>query len=319
MLRVEERRPPRPGRGQVRIRVSRAGVAYGDVMRRRGVLAPPWSFTPGYDVVGQIDALGAGTAGAIGDRVAVMMPGPGFGGYADHVLASASRLVPVPDAVDDDTALALGLNYITARQLLERLVPLEPGRSILIHGAGGGVGTALLDLGRLRGLRLYGTASAGKHDHVRARGGVPIDYRSEDEVARIAALTGHGVDAVFDGIGGEHLVGSYACLAPGGSLVFFGISGDIGHGPWRLLKGLWTFVRLRLRRDSRQVLLYNIMSSRETSADRCREDWAANLALAAEGALTPHVGAILPLPEVSEAHRLMDEAKTLGKVVLDCR
>jgi len=287
-------------------------------MRRRGVLAPPWSFTPGYDVVGQIEALGPEAPGTVGDRVGVMMPGPGYGGYADHVLAPASRLVSIPASVDDDTAVALGLNYITARQLLERIVPLEAGHAILIHGAGGGVGTALLDLGRLRGLTLYGTASAGKHSHIRDRGGIPIDYRNEDEVARIAELTGHGVDAVFDGIGGEHLVGSYACLAPGGTLVFFGISGDIGHGPWRLLKGLWTYTRLRLRQDSRRVLLYNIMSSRETSADRCRDDWAANLAMAARGDLSPRIGAVVPLPEVSEAHRLMDEARVMGKVVLDC-
>lgn len=308
-----------PGFGQVRVRVHRAGVAFGDVMRRRGVMAPPWGFTPGYDIVGVVDALGSGVHDVkAGARVAAMMPKPGFGGYADHVLLQAARWVAIPDGVTDDTAITLGLNYITARQLIHRIACLEPGQSALVHGAAGGVGTALLDLGKLHGLRLFGTASKGKHEHLRERGCEPIDYRTDDFVERIHALTGEGVDAVFDGIGGSHLMRSYQALAPGGTLVSYGVSGDLDRGAWALVTGLGVYAKLKSRRDALRVRMYNITLSPGASPAHCRSDWEFLLGLAAEGKLTPALGAMVPLDEVQKAHRLMDEAAVMGKIVLDC-
>src|SRR5262249_20178614 len=158
-------------------------------------------FTPGYDIAGTVDAVGpALDASLVGRRVAVFMPGPGIGGYAEHVCVGADRLVLIPDGIDPAEAGCLGLNYITAYQLLHRVVRLREGQRVLVPGAAGGVGTALLDLGRLLALEMYGTASAAKHDFVRARGAIPIDYRSGDFAPRIAELTGDGVDAVFDPI-----------------------------------------------------------------------------------------------------------------------
>jgi NADPH:quinone reductase-like Zn-dependent oxidoreductase len=247
-----------------------------------------------------------------------MMPKPGFGGYADHVVVQAARLVAIPDAVTDDTAIALGLNYVTARQLIHRIVCLEPGQSALVHGAAGGVGTALLDLGRLHGLRLFGTASKGKHEHLRERGCEPIDYRTDDFVERIKALAREGVDAVFDSIGGGHLIRSYQALAPGGTLVSYGVSGDLDKGAWALVNGMGAYAKLKLRRDTKRVRMYNITLSSGASPSHCRSDWGFLLGLAAEGKLNPARGAIVPLDEIQKAHRLMDEAAVMGKIVLNC-
>lgn len=315
VLEVIEREAPVPGRGQVRIAVETAGVAYGDVMRRRGLFAPRRRFTPGYDVVGLVDAVGDGADGAlVGGRVAAMMPSAGNGGYADHVCVPAERIVPVPQGVAADVAICLGLNYISAHQMIHRLLRLQSGQRVLIHGAGGGVGSALSDLGRAAGLVMFGTASAAKHDLVRAAGAVPIDYRSEDFVARIADLTGDGVDAVFDGIGGDHLRRSYRALRPGGTLVSFGVSGARG---WRgVLTSLRVMAALRLRPDGRRVRLYLITASRGAGWRNCRDDWGQLLDRHARGELHPIIGARIPLAEVRRAHRLLDEAAVAGKILL---
>ncbi len=320
VLSLVEREKSEPRSGQVRIAVEAAGVAYGDVMRRRGVLAPPWSFTPGYDVVGTIEAVGKNVeSAAVGRRVGVLMPSVGFGGYAEHVCVPFERTVTIPDGVEPVDAICLGLNYITAYQLLHRIVPLKAGQRMLIHGAAGGVGTALLDLGRLLGIEMYGTASAGKHALVRERGGTPIDYRTEDFVKRISELAPGGVDAVFDSIGGTHLRRSYQALNEKGTLVSFGVSGDIERGLSGVVVGMGTFLALKLRFDRRRVLLYGITLSRGASWRHCREDWAALLAMHRQGKLKPIVGARVPFEEVRHAHELVDKAAVTGKVVLLCR
>jgi NADPH:quinone reductase-like Zn-dependent oxidoreductase len=247
----------------------------------------------------------------------VLMPTPGVGGYAEHVCVPAARLVLVPDGVDTVEALALGLNYVTAYQLLERIVPLAPGARVLVHGAAGGVGTALLDLARRRGLVVYGTASAGKHELVRSYGATPIDYRSEDFVARVRELTGGaGVDAVFDPIGGAHLRRSNETLRPGGTLVSFGASGDLERGLVGVLGGVASYLRLKLRADGRRRRMYLITLTRGTSWRHCRDDWTALLSLRARDEVHPLVGARVPFAEARRAHQLIDAAAVSGKIVL---
>ncbi len=308
---------PQPRRKQVRIRVAAAGVAYGDVMRRRGLLAPRGAFTPGYDVAGTVDAVGSGVDPAlVGKRVAALLPRTGIGGYASHVCVPARRLVTVPDEVEPAVAVALGLNYITARQML-RLARLQRGQRLLLHGASGGVGTAVLDLARALDLEVYGTASARKHETVRARGGIPIDYRSEDFVARLAELCPEGVDAVFDGIGGDNLMRSYRVLGPRGALVWFGLSGVIAEG-WRgMLGGAWRFLRLKLRLDRRRVCFYGITVSPGASHAQCVRDWQGLLEDYQAGGFEPLIGARLPLEQAAEAHALIDAGTLTGKIVLE--
>ncbi len=317
VLVLEEGPLPVPRRGQVRIRVRAAGVAFGDLMRRRGVLAPWRPFTPGYDVVGEVEAVGPGVAAAWeGERVACLLRPTGLGGYAEHALARVPDLVRVPEGLDEATAAALVLNYVTAWQIVHRVAGLRPGQRLLVHGASGGVGTALLDVGRHAGLTLYGTASARKHDLLRARGAEPIDYRSEDVVARVLALAGDGVDAVADPIGGENLAISRAVLRRGGTLVFFGITGEIERGLGALGAGMCRVATLALRPDGRRVRPYGITVPPGSSRGRCREDLERVLALAAEGVFTPAIGARLPLAEAAEAHRRLEAGEVVGKVVL---
>ncbi|MFT4977819.1 MAG: NADPH:quinone reductase-like Zn-dependent oxidoreductase [Myxococcota bacterium] len=315
VLHLTEEADPVPGRGQVRLRVEAAGVAFGDVMRRRGVLAPRGPFTPGYDVVGVIDAVGEGVdSGLRGVRVAAMMPRTGIGGYASHVLLKKGGWVPVPLGIEPVAAVALGLNFITAWQILHRILRLQPGKRLLVHGAAGGVGTAALMLAQLQGLEVYGTASAAKHPMVEKHGAIPIDYRSEDFVERIREIG--GVDGVLDPIGGEHLEQSWESLRGGGTLVAFGTSGGLTQGLWGAAVALAPWLRLRATFGSRKARLYMIGLSPVASAARCREDWAELLAMHARGELVPEVGATLPLEEVREAHELMDRAAVMGKIVL---
>jgi NADPH2:quinone reductase len=310
VLEVVEVPVPVPARSQVRIRVAAAGVAFGDVMRRRGLLAPPWAFTPGYDVAGTVEAVGDRATGlAVGDRVAAIMPGPGFGGYADHVCLQPWRCATVPDEMPWPTAAALGLNYVTARQLLERVSGVKPGDSLLVHGAAGGMGTAVLELGQRMGLVLYGTASAAKHPTLAAYGCTAIDYRTQDFVEVVPP-----VDAVIDGIGGAHALRSHQVLKPGGVLVGMGVSGIVGEGLIGLFRGIVLFLRLRLRPRGRRTVLYGIGSSPGCRPAACRDDYQALLRMD----LSPRIARVLPLDQVAEAHRLLDERAVVGKVVLSC-
>jgi NADPH:quinone reductase-like Zn-dependent oxidoreductase len=317
VLHVEEARWQAPGPGRVVLAVHAAGVAMGDVMRRRGVLAPPWAYTPGYDVVGEVIAVGPGVDRArLGQRLAGISPSIGFGGYATHVELPERVTVPVPDALTSLDAVAVVLNYITAWQILHRMCGLERGQHVLVHGAAGGVGTAVLDLGRLAGLIVHGTASSPKHGLVRERGGLPIDYRSVDFVESMAATVPEGVHATLDPIGGAHLRRSYATVRPGGTLVAFGLTGDLAKGTLAALAGMGRLVDLWLRPDGRRVSLYGYGSTAKGGLAACVEDLADIYRLQASGAFAPVVGAVVPFAEVRQAHALMDESKHTGKVVL---
>lgn len=320
VLEVVERDAPEPGRGEVRVRVLAAGVAFADVLMRHGKYpgAPKIPFTPGYDLVGEVEKLGKGVGGVtVGQRVAALTQ---VGSYAQRVVVAAEELVPVPDGVDPAEAVALVLNYVTAYQMLHRVAEVRPGERILVHGAAGGVGTALLDLGRLGGLEAYGTASAAKHDLVRRFGATPIDYKTEDFVRRTTPPALDGVDAVFDPIGGEHLARSCRTLRAGGRLVGYGASSAMGRGragTARVFAG--TLGRIALRNvlpNGKKASFYNIMSFKKKRPDLFKEDLSLTLGLLAERRIEPVVAQRLPLEDAAHAHKLMENAKTRGKLVL---
>ena len=317
VLKVVEEDVPEPGPGEIRICVEAAGVAFGDVMRRRGVLAPRQAFTPGYDVLGLVDAVGKDVKGIeLDTRVAALMPKVGFGGYSEHVVVPANLALRVPSSIEPIPAICLGLNYITAYQMLFRFTAPQAGERILIHGAAGGVGTALLQLGRHKGLEMYGTASAPKHDLVREFGATPIDYHTEDFVQRILELTDNGVDYVYDPIGGKHLERSYQTLRRAGTLVYYGASSDISQGMVGMGVGLLRLMGLKLRPSRRHVRMYMITMSKGCKPADCKRDWEHLLQLYLDGVVDPIVGATFPLERVAEAHALMDRAGTRGKIVV---
>src|SRR5512146_3117181 len=214
-LQVVEEACPEPKQGEVRVRVLAAGVALPDIMLREGIHpeTPTVPFTPGWDLVAVVDRLGDGVSGIEPGQIIAAMPISGA--YAEFVCLPQPELVPVPPGLDPAEAVSLVLNYITAYQMLHRSVHIRAGQRVLIHGAAGGVGSALLQLGRLAGLEMYGTCSSTRAAAVCDLGGIPIDYRNLDFVKEIHRLTGDGVDAVFDGIGGENAWRSREALRPG--------------------------------------------------------------------------------------------------------
>src|SRR5262252_4044325 len=161
---------------------------------------PPVPFTPGWDLVGEVERLGDRVSGIESGQIVAAMPISGA--YAEYVCLPQRELVPVPSGLDAAEAVSLILNYITAYQMMHRSAKVKPGQRALIHGAAGGVGSALMQLGRLAGLEMYGTCSSSGASAVSSLGGIPIDYRRQEFVEEIHRLTSKGVDVVFDGIGG---------------------------------------------------------------------------------------------------------------------
>jgi NADPH:quinone reductase len=196
-LRVVEEGCPDPKNGEVRVRVLAAGVSLPDLLMREGVHPEthPVPFTPGWDLIGVVDRLGAGTSGiAPGQIVAAL---PISGAYAEFVCLPQRELVPVPSGLDAAEAVSLVLNYVTAYQMLHRSAKVRPGQRALIHGAAGGVGSALLQLGHLAGLEMYGTCSSRGASAVSELGAIPIDYQHLDFVKEIHRLTSEGLDVVL--------------------------------------------------------------------------------------------------------------------------
>src|SRR6516225_3605776 len=221
---------PTPKAGEVRVKVLAAGVSLPDVLAREGVHpeTPHVPYTPGWDLIGTVDQLGEGvTTFELSQRVAAM---PIHGCYAQYVCVSQRKLVPVPEGLDTAEAVAVVLNYITAYQMLHRSAKARPGQRMLIHGASGGVGSAMLQLAKLAGVEMYGTCSAQGAALVRELGGIPIDYKNADFVKEIHRLTGDGVDAVFDGIGGDNLWRSRDALCEGGRVVTYGFQSRMRGG-----------------------------------------------------------------------------------------
>src|SRR5512132_4052320 len=235
VLKVVEADIPRPGPGEVRVRVLAAGVSFTDAQLRAGTYlgVPKPPFTPGYELVGVVEELGPGCSRLrAGDRVAALTV---WGAYAERVCVREVDAVEVPEDLDPAEVVSLVLPYMTAYQLLHRTARVKSGEAVLVHGAAGRVGTAVLELGALAALRLYGTASARDRAAVERLGAVAIDYRNEDFLARVRGLPGNGVDVVLDGLGGALSLRSFRALRPGGRLVVFGHYAMLARGrkSWR--------------------------------------------------------------------------------------
>ena len=219
----------------MRVKVLAAGVSLPDIMAREGIHpeTPRVPYTPGWDLVGVVDRSGDAVSGfEPGQAVAAM---PIHGAYAQYVCLPQDELVPVPSGLDAAEAVSLILNYVTAYQMLHRTAKVKAGQSVLIHGAAGGVGSALLQLGRLAGVQMYGTCSVRGAVSVTELGAIAIDYQQQDFVQEIRCLTGDGVDVVFDGIGGSHIWRSRKALRRGGRVVAYGLTGMLSGG--RLARG----------------------------------------------------------------------------------
>lgn len=306
---------PSPDAEQIRVRTLVSGVSAHDVMLRSagfpGFPKPP--FTPGVDVVGVIDAMGDGVSTfEVGQTVAALLPAEG--GYAEAVCLPFEDAVAVPDGVDPAESVCVVANYITAYAMLHRGAEVKSRERVLVHGAAGGVGSALLDLGRLAGLEMYGTASGRNHDLVESFGATPIDYRNEDFVKRIRELTGDGVDAVFDQIGGaRQLWRSYRALRKGGRLIWFGVAATSRSGMGVIPASLIARFLLSLIPDGKKAPMPPDSVKPKTWY---RETLAMLLDHLAAGKIEPVIAARIPLVEAVRAHELLERGGYTGKVVL---
>lgn len=313
---VEDNQLPEPGPGQVRIKTMAAGVAFTDVMIRKGEYPdvkqdPP--LTLGYDMVGTVEKLGSGVQHLkIGQRVAELTV---TGAQADYICLDAENLVPVPVEMDPAGAVSLVLSYTTAYQMLTREARVEAGERILVHGAGGAVGTALLQIGKYLGLEIFGTASAPKHKLIKELGATPIDYRQENFVGVINSLVPPGVDVVFDHIGGEHFNRSFSVLRSGGRLIAYGFydaamgkGGSIPLDFMRLM--LWNLLP-----NGRKTRLYSIGPLRKKHPDWFAEDLGSLFDLALQGKIDPVIWKWIDLEEIPRAHRWIENAEVQGKII----
>lgn len=320
VLRMQDEAVPEPTLGEVRVRVLAVGVGFPDILMREGMYpgGPRPPFTPGEGLIGRVDRLGPGVSSvAVGALVAAL---PGHGSYAELVCLPEEMLVAVPGGLDIAQAACLVLNYMTAYQILKRTVRARPGERVLVHGAAGGVGSAALELGRLMGLELYGTASAADADFVRELGAIPIDYRSGNFVRRLREVG--GADIILDGIGGSVSPRSYRALRTGGRLVLFGNYGSLQRGR-RSLRKLVVFylsgaatLLTRALPDRRNVGIYHIYELRDRRPDWFRADLTTLFQLLGERQIAPRMGGRFSLDEAASAHELLGRGGVRGTIVL---
>ena len=299
---------------EVRVKMLAAGVAWGDILNRQGFGLGRPPFTPGYDVVGIVDEVGEGvTSLDVGQIVAAL---PLLGGYSEYLYLPASELVLVPDGVDPAEAACLVLNYVSAYQLLHRAAQVREGEHVLVYNAGGGVGTALLQLGQLAGLRMFGVTSKNKIDPVNSMGCTAIDRDAKDLKQQIADITGGRLEVVFDPFGGSHTRDVYGLLGHGGRAVVFGAHSIASDGIFKVVSGSLLNAFLNLVPDSKRVLNYSVTKPKYSSLAYCREDLSSLFELLVQRRIKPVVAERIPLFKVVRAHEMLSSGSVMGKLIL---
>jgi NADPH:quinone reductase len=303
-----------PGPGEVRIAVRATGAGGTDVLMRRGFYpyAPKIPFVPGYEVVGDVEVLGSGdTAGLkVGQRVAALIV---HGGYAEKLVRPASEFVPVPEGIDDATAVALILNYVTAWQAIHRAAKVTASDVVLVTGANGGVGSAMIEILRLAGARTFGAASARHHDLVRSLGAIPIESRASRIDEEIRRVVPPGVDIAIDNLGGSFVGQSVRATRRGGLVVGIGFSatgGSVG-GFVRSLAALFLLAPLAGRKST----FFGITQLYRKDPRPFREDLPKLFALARDERIKPRIAKRLPLLAAREAAEMIERGGSEGKIV----
>jgi NADPH2:quinone reductase len=313
VLKVVELPIEHPGPGQLRVRVLAAGIGSTDLSMLTGNYryAPKMPFVPGYEVAGVVEAIGHGVKGfELDQRVAALTV---YGGFAELLVRDAEHFLPLPDGVSDRDAAAVILNYVTAWQMIHRVAKVRPGQTALVTGAGGGVGTAALQLLRLAGVKTYGAASAPKHDILRSLGATPIDYRAGpiDRLTRV--FEPQGVDHVFDAIGGGNIGPCIGALRWGGTVVGFGFMGAAGMlSKLAMFGNLFVGARLRGRRGT----FYGITALYRKDPAPLRDDLPKIFALLKEKKIDPLVHRTFALLQARQAIELLADGSVEGKIVL---
>jgi NADPH:quinone reductase-like Zn-dependent oxidoreductase len=325
---VQEVPDPPVGPGEVRIAVRAAGLNFADTMARLGLYpdAPKTPCVLGYEVAGEVESVGEGVEShSVGDRV---VAGTRFGGQAEFVTVPEDQALPLPERLSFEQGAAFPVNYGTAYAALAVMGSLRQGDRVLIHAAAGGVGISATQIARNAGAEIFGTASPGKHEAIRAQGVThPIDYRNRDFAQEVMRITGdEGVDLVLDALGPTSFRKDYRLLRPGGRLVMYGISEMTSEGRRDVraaLKSLATmplatmpwWKSLALMNENKGIFGLNMLKwwDREGSIQRLVGPLMAELEA---GRLEPVVAEAFPFERAGEAHAFIAERRNVGKVVL---
>jgi NADPH:quinone reductase-like Zn-dependent oxidoreductase len=327
VLEVQERPDPPVGAGEVRVAVKAAGINFADTMARTGLYpdAPKLPSVVGYEVAGEVESVGAGvTDHKPGDRV---IAGTRFGGYAELVTVRQDMVYPLPKQLSFEQGAAFPVNYATAEAALRVMGGLKEGERVLIHAAAGGVGISAIQIAKLHGAEIFGTASASKHEAI-AEQGVEhaIDYRNKDFAEEVMRLTGgEGVDLIMDAIGPTSFRKDYRILRPGGRLVMYGVS-ELQTGEKRnLAKALPKVLKspfasmpwwkgVGVMNENKGVFGLNMLTwwDQEGNLDRAIDPLIPELGKG----LNPVVAESFPFDKAADAHRFIAERRNIGKVVL---
>ena len=306
-IKVNELRTP-VGK-EARIKIQATPVCQDDVAKRLGnrPFLPKTPFVPWYACLGFIDAVGEEVTGFhVGDRVAALTT---YGGYSEYIYVDMEELVAVPESLDAGEAVTLMLNYLVAYQILHRVTQVRPGETCLIIGASGGVGTAFLQLGKLAGLRIYGTASSGKHGVLAEYGATPIDYRTQNFVEVLREAEPDGIDYVFNGMDRDYNKAGMSVLRKGGILVQYGAPVSMGS----LLRLLVEMVVNKIRPRGKTLELYG---THRVSIEPRREDWTVLFKLLEERKIKPVISDRFSLLDAAEANSMLENGKVAGNIVL---
>ncbi len=309
---------PAPKSNEVLVQVLVTGVAHGDIMIRKGVLAPPFQklpVTPGFEIVGIVKEVGSGVTSVRADQlVAALIV---IGGYSEYICIKHDELVSLPEGIKPEEAACIVLNYATAYQMLHRYAKVQKGEKVLVHGAAGGVGTALLQLGKLSDLEMLGTASQSRHPFISSLHATPIDYRNTDFVEEIRLRFPKGIDAVFDPIGGNNYKRSYQVLRKGGRLLGYGFQ-NAESKPY-VLSSLMRLMSYKLVPDGKRSIFYSIAVTRKSKRVWLKEDLNILFQLLDKGDIQPVIQQIFPLSDAKAAHELFELGGGMGKILLSCR
>lgn len=313
---------PAPGPDQVRLRVEAAGISFADLLVCQGLHPErrPAPHVPGWDVVGEVEAVGSQVGDVrVGDRVAALSV---VGGWAEHAVVRGDWVVAVPPALTSTSAVCLVMDYVVAYQMLTRSTSAGHGDTVLVQGAGGGVGTAIMQVARRLGVRVLGTDREAKRAHIESEGGTLIDFEREDVLERTRELTaGRGVDYAYDGIGASART-SLRALRPGGRLVWFGMITVLSRGARSWAGGARTAARVasvfaaNLRPGGRRASLYSIQRLARRHPDWYRDDLATLMAMLAADEIALQIAAVRNLDEAPAALATLAGAAPPGKQVI---
>jgi len=319
VLQIIENELREPAAGEVRIKVLATSVGRTDINYRYGYspFSPKVPFAPGYEIMGVVDAIGPqkhpGGEGvsrfAVGNRVAALT---GHGGYTEVIYLGQEHLVPVPPTLAPADAAMVILNYVSAYQMLHRVAKVKTGDKALVIGASGGVGTALLQLGKLAGLKVYGTASSSKHKALTELGAIPIDYHTQDFVEVIRQAEPSGLDFVFDGMGGANGDRGLVVLRRGGKLVGYAAPEGLGS----LLLGAIKLAWVNLLPNGKSADFYGITLLYMRDKKPFMEDLPLLFKLLEEGKIKPVIAATYPILEAAKANELLESGQVIGNIAL---